>query len=213
VQKPYVLQALFAMCAAASLLAGCGGGGAVAPVTPIQIAPAGSAGSEAQALSTARSTDNAGHHGSDRGPVLSADPRLLNFTAADAANRTPRTVTITAPGSVAVANVAVSIAGIGDCPVLGSTKLTFKQVGGKLEATLSVTPRGAGPALCTIRIARHDDDGRRDHDCDGDLAILVLVDCGPVATPPPSPTPAPTPTATPEPTPSPSPTPCTGRVC
>ena len=202
------------MCAAASLLAGCGGGGdAVAPVTPIQIAPAGPAGSEAQPLSTARSLDDAGHRGSDRGPVLSADPRLLNFAAADAENRTPRTVTITARGNVAVANVAVSIAGIGRCPVLGSTKLTFRQVGGKLEAMLSVTPRGEGPALCTIRIASHDDDGCRDHDCDGDLAILVLVDCGPVATPPPSPTPAPTPTATPEPTPSPSPTPCTGRVC
>jgi hypothetical protein len=208
---------MVAMLAAASLLAACGGGSAMTPTPPVQ-SNGGSPQSAAQApLSATRAVNGFGHgdFGHD-GSDLTADPSVLNFTAADAAGKEAQTVTVSASGDLTEQNVTASIAGIGDCPALSSAKLTFKQTGGHaLQATLTVTPQGAGPGLCTITIARNDDDNGRGHDCDGDLKILVIVDCGqvPASTPVPTPTPTPAPTPVPTATPSPTPTPCTGRQC
>ncbi len=186
-----------------------------------------------------------GHGDGDRSG-LAANPSRLTFTAAQAAAGTPQTVTITAGDDRGEQDVTASIAGNGDCPTLSSTKVTFKETAGDgdhdgdhdgdrddgryhgddhhhgdhgrtLQATITVTPQGAGPSSCTITIARNDDDHGRGHDCGGDLKIPVIVDGPPPPTPTPVPTPTPTPvptaTPSPTPTPSPSPTPCTARQC
>jgi hypothetical protein len=220
VPNRFTPSVLLALLAGTSILAACGGGGGSLSPIP-QRAPEAAQPAQADTLSTARTADGFGRivrfddHGSD----LSANPMYVNFTASQNDARAAQTVTVTASGSLSEQNVTAAMVGIGDCPALSSSKLTFTQRNGKLQATLTVTARGRGPALCAITVARHDEDhSRGGHDCDGDLVIPVIVDCGNASTPTPAPTPTPTPppTATPTPTPTPAPTPtavCTQRQC
>lgn len=209
---------LLALLAGTSILAACGGGGASLAPLPAREPTAALAQPAVAPLSAARSTDGFGRvsrfdeHGSD----LRANPLYVNFSASQNDAHAAQTVTVTASGSVSEQNVTAAIIGLGDCPALSSSKLTFTQNNGKLQATLTVTARGRGPALCAITVARHDEDSRGNHDCDGDLVIPVIVDCGNASTPAPTATPTPAPTATPVPTPTPAPTPtavCTQRQC
>ena len=227
------LSSLLGALGAAALLTACQGGGSSAPALP----PPGHG---TQALvrapqSSARATQQ--HHQS--APPLSANPASLEFTADQVAASPPvaQTVTVAATSD---GELSVSIAGTGNCPLVSPATLRPKRVDedgdhdrdrrDAKRGVITVTPNGAGPASCTITVARsgrdHDDaDGHEDHDRkddrdrkddhDGDhhgqapaagdaLVIPVTVDAP--ATPVPTPTPIPVPTQTPTPVPTATPT-------
>ena len=164
--------------AAASMLAACQGGSASAPAIPPQN---GSAGTQSAARSSAD------HHAS--APNLSANPSSLRFTADQAAAGMPQIVTISATSSD---QLAVTIAGTGNCPLVSPAMLQPKRSGGDDDGdhrggddrdrggdraatgVVTVTPHGAGPATCLITVTKKhgDSEGRDRHDAgrrnDGD---------------------------------------------
>jgi len=175
-------------CVAASMLAACQGGVATAPPMP-QTAGA--------AQSAARSVQSAAHgdDGHAKQASLSASPASLEFTADQAAAGTAQTVTV---GARDDAKLSVSIAGTGNCPLVTPSRLKPKHVDDDGDAknrgrdatggVITVTPNGAGPAVCTITVSSHGDgdgDGDR-HDAADVLTIPVVVDA-----PAPSSTPTP----------------------
>jgi hypothetical protein len=204
--------------AAASLLAACqGGAAAVSPLPQTgSLAPQSLAGAP---LGATRAVADA-HHGPEKAPDTVASPSSVHFTAAQAAAGTVQTITIDAKSAE---KLYVSIAGTGNCPAVSPSELKPKHAndGGHdahdpKAGVITVTPHGAGPAICVITVSDRDDvarghgdakhdadtkhDGDKDHDCDrhddDTIVIPVTVD-------------APAPVETP----SPSPTPCTNRLC
>lgn len=154
--------------AASSLLAACQGGSTSAPPFP---APHGPSNSSAQ--SAARAAQSA--------EAVTATPASIEFTADQAVEETPQSVTISA-GDDGVRRV--SIAGTGNCPAVSPAKLKPQKAHGGDPATgvITVTPVANGPANCLITVNK----GDGDDDGDGAQAITIPVTIDAAPTPPPN---------------------------